>query len=584
VQLDSGRAPREAASRQERLGGLTGRVPEWLLFARLALTALSFVIALGLEAPGDELGESARRGLFATVALAFGATAISGTLVRSVQKIHLFGAVQIGIDVAIATSLVHFSGGRESVFVFLYVLVTVYAALLFERWGAFGAATGSAVCYGAVILYATGHWPGELERGAPAPLVALGAAWAVHVGALYLVGALASLLARDLHRAGEALDRSADDLFRLRSLHERTVESIMSGLLTTDLSGRVKSFNRQAEHITGILVGMAVDRDVESLLPGVSRVMNRDLQRTGHEPARSRMPYRNERGEELHLGLTGSILRDADGKEVGHVVIFQDVTSVVAMEAQLRRSERLAAVGEMSAKMAHEIRNPLAAISGAVQVLRKNVPPEESTSEPRRLMDIVVREADRLSDLIQDFLHYARPRPPQLEPTDLGALARDVLELFESARPESVSLAVDACEVIAVVDRGQIEQVLWNLFLNAVQAMPEGGELRVTVTERGPSQGWQSVGRNEVEGRVGEQPGSQRWAEICVADTGIGIAAEIQELMFEPFFTTKKEGSGLGLSTVHRIVESHGGELRVSSSQGRGTRFWVQLPLPESTR
>jgi two-component system sensor histidine kinase PilS (NtrC family) len=547
------------------------------------LTGLSFGIALALEAPDGELGESARGGLFATVALAFGATAISGTLVRSVQKIGLFGAVQIAIDVAIATSLVHFSGGDESVFVFLYVLVTFYAALLFERWGAFGAATLSAVCYGAVLLGATGR-PGTADESSP--LVALSAIWAVHMGALYLVGALASVLSRDLHRAGEALDRNAYDLFRLRSLHERTVESIMSGLLTTDLNGRVKSFNRQAEQITGISVGSALELNVESLLPGVSRVMQRDLARASYESSRSRMPYRNDRGEETHLGLTGSILRDAEGTAVGHVVIFQDVTAVVAMEAQLRQSERLAAVGEMSAKMAHEIRNPLAAISGAVQILRKSVPEQESASESGRLMDIVVREADRLSGLIQDFLRYARPRPPQLEPTDLGALARDVLELFESARPESVRVSIETAELIAVVDRGQLEQVLWNLFLNGVQAMPDGGELSVTVAERTAPQGRESARRNEGEGEgsAADRRQRSRWAEICVADTGVGIAPEIQELMFEPFFTTKKEGSGLGLSTVHRIVEGLGGAMRVSSRPGRGTRFWVQLPLPEASR
>jgi two-component system sensor histidine kinase PilS (NtrC family) len=577
VQPDSGWAPRRAVPRREALG----RVPEWLLFARLVLTGLSFGIALALEAPDGELAESARGGLFATVALAFGATAISGTLVRSIQKIGLFGAVQIAIDVAIATSLVHFSGGDESVFVFLYVLVTFYAALLFERWGAFGAATLSAVCYGAVLLGTTGR-PGTPEESSP--LVALSAIWAVHTGALYLVGALASVLSRDLHLAGQALDRNADDLFRLRSLHERTVESIMSGLLTTDLNGSVKSFNRQAEHITGIPVGAALELNVESLLPGVSRVMQRDLERGSYEPSRSRMPYRNDRGEKIHLGLTGSILRDADGTAVGHVVIFQDVTAVVAMEAQLRQSERLAAVGEMSAKMAHEIRNPLAAISGAVQILRKSVPEQESTSDSGRLMDIVVREADRLSSLIQDFLRYARPRPPQLEPTDLGALARDVLELFESARPESVRVAIETAEVVAVVDRGQLEQVLWNLFLNGVQAMPDGGELSVTVAERTSPQGRESARRNEGEGSAADRRLSLRWAEICVADTGVGIASEIQELMFEPFFTTKKEGSGLGLSTVHRIVEGLGGAMRVSSKLGRGTRFWVQLPLPEASR
>jgi two-component system sensor histidine kinase PilS (NtrC family) len=299
------------------------------------------------------------------------------------------------------------------------------------------------------------------------------------------------------------------------------------------------------------------------------------------EPSRARLRYRNQREEELYLGLTGSILRDADGRAVGYVIIFQDVTDVVAMEIQLRRSERLAAVGEMSAKIAHEIRNPLAAISGSVQILRKQTPEGPEGSESCRLMDIVVREADRLSGLIQDFLLYARPRQSVPKAVELTELVKDVLELFESALPDDVTLELEAQRVVAYVDRGQIEQVLWNLLLNAVQAMPEGGELRVSVSRTDPAQGAERARRNECEGSVGDEFRGRGWAEICVADTGVGITSEVQELMFEPFFTTKKEGSGLGLSTVHRIIEGHGGQLQVAGNEGRGTSFWVRLPLPE---
>jgi two-component system sensor histidine kinase PilS (NtrC family) len=265
------------------------------------------------------------------------------------------------------------------------------------------------------------------------------------------------------------------------------------------------------------------------------------------------------------------------------VLIFQDVTEVVAMEGQLRRSERLAAVGEMSAKMAHEVRNPLAAISGAVQVLRAGMGPDGADPQRTRLMEIVVREADRLSGLIQDFLRYARPKPPVSEPVQLDALVADVMKLFESSIPDGVELCVSPLPPLVVrADPSQLRQVLWNLCLNAVQAMPGGGELRVSlcVPDCGPPQDVDSGRRNEE--REGPRAGSgSRWAEIAVADSGVGIPLEVQDQIFEPFFTTRKEGSGLGLATVHRIVESHGGMLQVDSLEGRGTTFRVWLPRGE---
>jgi two-component system sensor histidine kinase PilS (NtrC family) len=281
------------------------------------------------------------------------------------------------------------------------------------------------------------------------------------------------------------------------------------------------------------------------------------------------------------LGLAGSILWDEDGSEAGHVLIFQDVTEVVAMERQLRRSERLAAVGELSAKIAHEIRNPLAAISGSVQVLQSRMADQEIDPERERLIAIAVREADRLSGLIHDFLQYARPRPAIRKPVALDALVQDVAKLFEASLPAGVDLVVGPLPaLIAEGDPSQLEQVLWNLFLNAVQAMPEGGKLEVSLdaSPREPAQGQARTHRNGEGGRPRDDAPASRWANIVVADTGVGIPFEVQEQIFEPFFTTKKEGSGLGLSTVHRIVESHGGMLQLESREGHGTTIRVSLP------
>jgi len=574
----------EQASSNPQLAARDERRLVQLLLARLALTLLSFGIAIGLDGMGAQITAEVRLGLYSTVAVAFGATILSGVLLSRVRRPLHFASLQIATDVGIVTSLVHFSGGRESVFTFLYVVVTLYGAVLFERRGAMLAASLSAAAYAGLVFGGRlGLLPGP--AGGELPIPVLFAIWGVHVGALYLVGVLASLLASELQRTGRALDKSTSDLQRLRDLHERTVESIMSGLLTTDRDGCVMSFNPEAERITGLRSHQALGRQVESLIPGCTEQALLHPQRPRPATAaRSRLAFRNATGQELHLGIAASILKDREGEPQGHVVIFQDVTGVVEMERDLSRSERLAAVGEMAAKIAHEIRNPLASISGSIQILRSGLSSDEQEDESRQLMDIVVRETDRLNTLITDFLQYSRPGPSLPEELDVCELVADVCRLAESSCGEGVQIRCEAAgESWVYGDPDQLRQVLWNLTVNGLQAMPEGGLLHILVraTRGDPPQEGPGVRRNGVERVAAAHPDDCPWIDVSVSDTGVGIGPEVQERIFEPFFTTKKEGSGLGLATVHRIVECHGGALGVESELGRGTTFRVRLPRME---
>ena len=553
------------------------RVLGWML-ARFTLWSVSLGIAIGLDGLGADLSPYARRGLDVTAAAAFGWALISAAWFTRVTRAQRFAAFQIAADVAIVTALVHFSGGRESVFSVLYMFIAVYGALFFTGLGALRAATLCAAAYGAVL------WAGNLELPpipATAPSVAwsmLGAIWGVHVGALFLSGALASVLSRELHR-------SASDLYRLKDLHERTVDSLLSGLLTTDSEYRITSFNPEAERITGAPADGVAGLNLDEVIPGACAIVGalRGERRRAEFMPRSRLPYRNRDGRELFLGVAGSILRDEKGRPVGNVVIFQDVTQVVEMERELRRSERLAAVGEMAAKMAHEIRNPLAAISGSIQVLQRDQAAASREGEPACLMDIVVRETDRLNDLIADFLHYARPRPLRIEAVSLPGVVEELLKMLEAVCPENVAIRSGALQDVAVAaDADQLRQVLWNLSLNALQAMPEGGELVLSsrVVSTPVAQGSSQLDRREIgsaEEDAGDR-GESTWVEICVRDTGVGIDAEVQERIFEPFYTTKPKGTGLGLATVHRIVEAHGGVLKVKSEPGQGTEVAVAFP------
>jgi two-component system sensor histidine kinase PilS (NtrC family) len=269
-------------------------------------------------------------------------------------------------------------------------------------------------------------------------------------------------------------------------------------------------------------------------------------------------------------------LKNGDGTASGHVVIFQDVTEVVKMESELRRSERLAAIGELSASIAHEVRNPLAAISGSVQILRRRTGESEDEGENGRLMEIVIRETDRLNRLITDFLQYARPGPLRPETVTIGEAVEDVVMMFDSVRPTGVEVAVELEDGLQIdADPAQLRQLLWNLVLNASEAMPEGGTLRIrtAMLPRETSQGGAEIRRN---GELDAKPAG--WAEIVVADRGAGIPAEVRERIFDPFYTTKSNGSGLGLAAVHRIVEDHGGIVRLESEVGEGTTVRLKLP------
>jgi two-component system sensor histidine kinase PilS (NtrC family) len=542
-----------------------------LMGARLALSLVSLGIAFALDAVGVGYRFAQPRGLWGTVGFAFLATAVYGLLLPQVRNHKRFAAVNVATDVAIVSGLVGFSGGVDSVFAFLFVLVAVYGALLFERRGALATAALAVFAHGLVLLAAETGWLPAAPPGSEGPRPLVLAVWAVNAGAVLLVAVLASLLGTALQRTGEALRERTQDLTRLAKLHQHTVESLMSGLLTTDLAGRITSFNPEAERITGRAAASTLGCDVESVLPGIRRrALAGDA---SPAPSRVRTPYTSTRGERLHLGLGAYLLKDAEGVPSGHIVIFQDVTQVVEMERELRRSERLAAIGQLSASIAHEVRNPLAAISGSIQVLGRRTPALADDPEAARLMQIVLRETDRLNTLITNFLQYARPAPRRVSEVLLANAVDEILRMFETVRPEGVRIASRVEPGLSLrADPEQLQQVLWNLVLNAAQAMEKGGRLEIQAgaAERPPQEA--------AGGRRNEEQARQDWVEIAVADEGVGIPMDALDRIFDPFFTTKRGGSGLGLATVHRIVEQHGGSIRVESALGTGTTVRVRLP------
>ncbi|MBW2289395.1 MAG: PAS domain S-box protein [Deltaproteobacteria bacterium] len=571
----------EVGSRADSNRTLQHRIAA-LMGARLVLSVLSLVVILALEAAGGDFTTAEWRGFYATVAFAFAATIVYGVVLHRLLSPQGYAALNVVTDVAIVTGLVHFSGGADSVFPFLYVLVAAYSAFLFKSRGALATAAISITAYGAILFAGHRGWVTSLGLAPPEPMGALLMTWLVNAGAVATVAILASLLTSELRRTGAALYQRTSDLRRLENLHQRTVESLMSGLLTTDHDLRITSFNPEAEHITGQSFAEVVGCDVEEVIAGVRILAEIAGQGADRRNPRTRITYRNQHGVDRYLGLAVYVLKESDGAAEGFVVIFQDVTAVVEMEADLRRTERLAAIGELSASIAHEVRNPLASISGSIQMLQSQIGTAVEEGEARKLMAIVLRETDRLNRLITDFLEYARPGPPMPESVDIAAATEDVVKMYESVRPANVEFDLDfqaGLEITA--DASQLRQIIWNLVLNASEAMPDGGRLRV-VARGFPGelpQEFTSVDRSEAL-----QPAKYGWAEIAVSDTGIGMSPDVCERVFDPFFTTKASGSGLGLAAVHRIVSEHSGTARLESVVGQGTTVRLRFPRAEVTQ
>jgi two-component system sensor histidine kinase PilS (NtrC family) len=536
--------------------------------ARLAVTLGVLGIALVFVGAGEG-AEAATRGLYRTLAVAFLATIIFAAALPRVRNVSAYGALQLAVDLTLVTGVLLFSGGARSIFSFLYLPLVVFGSSLFDRRGGYGVALAASFGFALVVLGAEGSAFGS---GSSDPLEVKLAIWGVHTGALLLVGLLSSTLAGELRAADQRLRDSRTELSRLEFLHERTVESLTSGLMTTDVAGHVTSCNPEGQRILGQGAAELLGRPLGEIVEGFSGLME---EQTPEGRSRRRVTRLGEDGHSQFLGVALSALRSQAGQPDGHVVIFQDVTDVVELEAQLARNARLAGVGELAASIAHEIRNPLAAISGSVEMLEAEAPPEERS----RLRAIVLREITRLDRLIGDFLVYARPSETRLGPVEIAPLVSEIALGAKAARTEMEVDVPDGVRILA--DRDQLQQVLWNLIRNADQAMDGRGTVGVVVrtVAAAPQAGSEADRRSSGEG--------VRFVEIAVTDNGSGIETAVLERIFDPFFTTKPEGTGLGLPTVHRILEAHHATIQVESRVGAGTTMRLSFPaldLPDTEK
>jgi two-component system sensor histidine kinase PilS (NtrC family) len=351
---------------------------------------------------------------------------------------------------------------------------------------------------------------------------------------------------------------ATQSLASLRALHERIVESIRSGVVTTDLLGRIYTFNAAAGEITGYTEDDVRGQDASILFGDIKGIIANSLNTAGLSEINPRFEADCLTGDGLRLRLGFSItpLFSETGDTTGTVITFQDLTQIRGLEETARRQDRLAAIGRMAASIAHEIRNPLAAMRGSIQMLRADMEGEPAQTE---LMEIILRESDRLNRIISDFLSYARPRSIIQSKVDVGELLRQTFTLLrhsaEINENQIIKEVLPASPLLINADSEQLQQVFWNLARNALQAMPAGGTLQA------------SVQKSSNSSRL----------RITFSDTGRGMSPEQVEHLFEPFSSTTG-GTGLGLSIVYQIIRDHGGTINVRSREAQGTTITIELP------
>ena len=532
----------------------------WLIIGRLA-AAVALFVARGFWVHGGNL-----QAWVATLSplIIVGGLTLLYALARTFSKALLLQArIQFVIDIILVTWLVWTTDVIHSPYIAIYIVVIAASSLFLGPRDAVLISLACAVAFTAgAVAVLNGVGVGRIQ---PAELLDSTRVQSFQTVGLFdiaflVVGLLSARLAGGQSQSEVRLKAATQSLATLRALHERIVESIRSGVVTTDLQGRIYTFNAAAAEITGYHAADVRGQDASIFFGDLKQIIADSMTAAGVTEANPRFEADclTADGLRLRLGFTVSPLFSELGDTTGTVITFQDLTRIRALEETSRRQDRLAAIGRMAASIAHEIRNPLAAMRGSIQMLRADMEGQSSQTE---LMEIILRESDRLNRIISDFLNYARPRSIIQSKVDVGELLRRTFTLLRNSAElnehQIIEEDVPDEPVLVGADAEQLQQVFWNLARNALQSMPAGGELRATV-----------------------QPQNDNRLRIAFADTGRGMSPQQVEHLFEPFSSTTG-GTGLGLSIVYQIIRDHGGTINVRSREGQGTTITIELPVGE---
>jgi two-component system sensor histidine kinase PilS (NtrC family) len=535
----------------------------WFITARIVVVTLflAAIIFLNIKEPATIGTQALFR--FTNLFIVTYAFSIFSLLALKPSARHIRGLTYLQIiwDLMFVTILLYMTGGTDSPFSFLYLLSIINASVLLARKEAIYTASLCSILYGAMVnlLYYRVLTPPSQNYLPPLQYdnryifyIAI-----LNIFAFYAVAFLTGILAEQARKSESALKDKIIDFEELERIYSSVVSNLSSGLLTVNREGKIRVFNHYAEKLAGITQEDAYDKPLVDVFPDFVAFAGGD-----EHISRGEIKCRTIPGEIRILGFNSVPLIDKNGERDGHIINFQDLTRIKKLEEELKRTDRLVAVGELSASIAHEIRNPLASISGSVQMIANG---DGIAERDRKLLDIVLRETDRLNDLIRDFLVYARPVKPVKMKIEIRRFLSDLFaQLPTDPRFKGIRFNYEAPGNLFIsVDTDQFKQVFWNLLINSAEAMNGEGRIAIDVSEGG------------VESL---DMGYKDLVKIVIADTGCGMNEEQTKRLFEPFYTTKAGGTGLGLATVYRIVEAHGGRIEVFSIKGTGTEFKIIIP------
>jgi two-component system, NtrC family, sensor histidine kinase PilS len=487
---------------------------------------------------------------------------------KTIIDLDRFLMFQIVIDHLFIAGLTYFTGGKESFFPLAYFFAIIGSSIFFYRRGAFFSASFSTFLYGLLLLLQLYQWINPLGLSQTYEASQIFYSLIIYLASFFIVAFLSSFIAEELRKKGKELIQKQVDYHQLETFNRNIIQSLDSGLLTVDLQGKINFLNRTAERILSLDGNEMREVSIYTLFPTLNQIIDKMAKNpfdSFSDYQRYETQFIDPEGRKIYLGFSISFLTGPDGSRIGHTLIFQDITRFKEMEDRMKRLDKMAAINQLAAGMAHEIRNPLTSLSGSIQMLKSELTLE---AHQDRLMDIILRESERLNALITDFLLFAQPPKTNKEVWNIQNLMEETLELFIHS-PEYVEgiqiLRPSSLEGIRIlIDPDQMKQVFWNLLRNAVQSMGEKGVLTVLLEKNGVG----VPARSEKE-----------WVQCSVSDTGKGMASQEMDKIFEPFYTTKDGGTGLGLSIVHKIVENHYGLIKVESEVGKGSTFTILLPI-----
>lgn len=483
---------------------------------------------------------------------------------------HVSGALLLLLEVAVEGALVARTQAIASPYLLLFLLTIVSASLQYRLVGTLlvASATSVAVTLAAFVSVSGGHLGWQAARDFTQVLRLnddLFYALFLYVCVFYLAAFVSGYLSAKLAVKDRALEGASRALAQARLETDDILRHMQSGLLTLDEQGLIVFFNRTAEEILGVPEGVATGHKLrEALGAGQDELVTLLEGALAGSPGRSRREVWVTRpdGRSLPLGISTSLLLGPVHSVRGVIAIFQDLTEAKRLEERIRVADRLAAIGELSASIAHEIRNPLATVTGSVEMLRSLVGQD---AESRSLLDLIVKESGRLNRIVSDFLDFTRIKRQSCEEVDLEGVVREVVGWFEHHpsrhAPCRLEYVIAHGSPSAAASRDQVQQMLVNLVQNALEAVgQESGKVSVRVD------------------RVGADDSAQEFVEISVADTGAGIPDAWREKIGQPFFSGKKKGTGLGLAIVQRLALANRGSLRWHSQPGEGAEFVLRLP------